>query len=114
MREPTKYPPEEEGDGTYYSDLYMDKHGYVWNILVRAGGSVSLFATNTGYAAHGVVYDTIDVSMNDTAREVIGRLRDMAEGINLLLATVKEEPVTLEANATPEKEAKALNTEQSP
>jgi hypothetical protein len=76
--------------GTHYTNLFTDESGREWNILVREGGSVSLYTTTTGYSAVGVVYDTIDIPLNDTSRDIIRHLKDAAEGISLLLATIKE------------------------
>lgn len=70
---------------TVYSDLYKDGE-WTWNLLIRVGGSISLYATKPGLGAHAVVYDTLDNQPpNEMAVQVMTRLATMAEGVNALL-----------------------------
>lgn len=74
---------------TGYDGLYTDVDGRTWNILIREGGSISLYATCPGYSGHAVAYDTLDNKPpNPLAQQVIEHLSEMAEGINALLAAV--------------------------
>jgi hypothetical protein len=75
---------------TVYSGLYTDVMGNTWNLLIRQGGSVSLYATQHGVGTHYVVYDSLDdLQPNYTARSIISRLSDTAEGINALLCVAQ-------------------------
>jgi hypothetical protein len=83
----------EEVDGsTAYRGLYTED-GLTWNIIVRSGGSVSLYATRPGESVHHVIYDTLDgAPPNATARAVMARLSEMAEGVNALLTAAQIQP----------------------
>ena len=85
----------EQVDGSsVYSDL-CDWRGYAWHILVRAGGSVSLYGTRPELGGHAVLYDTLDNQPpSAVARELIAELSDIAEGINILLAAVQTQPTS--------------------
>jgi hypothetical protein len=73
-----------------YTKLFQEGE-WSWNIMIRAGGSISLYATTPGFGGHAVVYDTLDNKPpNETAVRVIKTLSEMAEGTNALLAILKE------------------------
>lgn len=80
----------EKIDGTtVYSGLYTDESGHTWNILIREGGTISLYATGPDIPGHGVAFDTYNRQPpSDFARGIISRLSEMAEGINALIAAV--------------------------
>jgi hypothetical protein len=42
------------------SELLTDSHGRTWHALEREGGSISLYYTRAGSAAHYVVWDSLD------------------------------------------------------
>ncbi len=74
-----------------YSNLLTTDDGLVWNVLIRAGGSISLYATNTGYMGHGVAWDSLDGKPpSEFAQKIIQQLGEMAEGINALLDAVRQ------------------------
>ena len=61
-----------------------------WNIMIRTGGSVCLYATSPHWAAHGVAWDSLDnLPVNSTVQPVIDKISEMAEYINALLTAVK-------------------------
>lgn len=83
-----------------FSDIYTDEQDRTWHICCRDGGSVSLFATHPSISSgHYVVWDSLDKQPPDEAAQfVIIELLDMAEGINLLLESLrrfKNEPENL-------------------
>jgi hypothetical protein len=81
---------------TVYSDIFTDGE-HTWNLLVREGGSISLYATSLGIYAHQVIYDTLDnLTPNSTAQHVIDRLAELsevAESVKVLLAAVNGGPL---------------------
>lgn len=86
-------------DAVVYSGLYEDG-GYTWNLLIRSGGSVSLYATRPGEAVHHVAYDSLDAQPPTlTARRVLIKLADMAEGINALLAAVQAQEASAQVGS---------------
>jgi hypothetical protein len=74
---------------TVYSELFNDGER-MWNLLVRPNGSVSLYATQPGFHAHQIIFDTLDnLTPNETARRVIGTLAELAglaQPVQMLLA----------------------------
>jgi hypothetical protein len=73
----------------WHNILQID--GQSANIMLRGGGSVSLYFTHP-YNCHAVIYDTIGMATpNPTALAVIDRLKEMKEGIEVLLATLPQE-----------------------
>lgn len=78
---------ETHDDVVSYTDLFTDENGLVWNFLIRPGGSISLYATNTGCYAHDVAFDTLDGQPpNEAAQKVIARLVEIGEGIDRLMS----------------------------
>jgi len=75
---------------TIYSGLFTDAIGQTWNILIRQGGSISLYATAPGVFGHGVAFDTLDGKPpSPYAQQIINQLAERAEGINALLIALK-------------------------
>lgn len=83
---------EEVEGSTVYANLFTDDEGNAWNIIRRAGGSISLYATRAGDSVHYVIFDSLDGEPpSEAAQGIISRLREMAEGIALLNASIARE-----------------------
>lgn len=70
--------------GITYSDIYRDEHGRQWDLLIREGGSVSVYTTY--YGCHSVVYDTLDSKQPDElATKIIEGIKNNAAAFNAML-----------------------------
>ena len=64
-----------------------DRAGRVWRVLEREGGSISVYYTKDGSAAHWVVYDSLDAGQAEIRAEQRGaeaerqRIREKIEAM---------------------------------
>ena len=63
-----------------YSDIMAEPtiEGTHWNMLIREGGSLSLYLTGPGIPGHGVVFDSADNQVpSETAVRVLNEWRKL-------------------------------------